>query len=187
MARPRQIDRSTVLRASLKIADEDGIATVTMKAVADSLGVTPMALYRHVNNKRDLLDGLVESLLDEIPDPDSESPWDDQLKMMGRALRDSARRHPEVFPLLLQRSATTSAARQRRDRVHQALRDAGLHNDCIGPAERIVSTILLGFAASEVSGRFAGHSRTTLDEDYKALEVFITAGLATLGAKPPPR
>src|SRR3954468_4228686 len=69
MARPRVIDRRLVLEASLAIADADGLDAVTMGAVARRLGVTPMALYRHVANKGDLLDGVVESLLDEIPTP----------------------------------------------------------------------------------------------------------------------
>ncbi|HEY5013008.1 MAG TPA: TetR family transcriptional regulator, partial [Acidimicrobiia bacterium] len=51
MARPRQIDRAAVLRASLAIADKRGIDALTMQAVAERLGVTPMALYRHVENK----------------------------------------------------------------------------------------------------------------------------------------
>ena len=67
MARPRLIDRASVLRASLAIADEHGIDALTMQTVAERLGVTSMALYRHVENKQDLLDGVVESLLNEIP------------------------------------------------------------------------------------------------------------------------
>ena len=56
-----------MLAASLQLADEQGLAAITMQAVADRLGVTPMALYRHVTNKADLLDGLVESILLEVP------------------------------------------------------------------------------------------------------------------------
>ena len=85
MARPRQIDRATVLRASLAVADERGVDALTMQAVAERLGVTPMALYRHVENKQDLLDGIVESLLDEIAPPSDDQPWDEQLSSMGQA------------------------------------------------------------------------------------------------------
>ena len=185
MARPRQIDRTAVLRASLEIADSAGLEAVTMQSVADRLGVTPMALYRHVDNKSDLLDGVVESLLDEIPTPSAGLSGKEQLKGMGNALRKIARRHPAVFPLLLQLPATTTKALLRRDRVYEALRESGVDN--VEPVERIVSTIVLAFAASEVSGRFAGHSRETLDGDYAALEVFINAGLAALAADPQKR
>jgi AcrR family transcriptional regulator len=179
VARPRQIDRPAVLDASLAIADERGLPAVTMQAVATRLGVTPMALYRHVADKADLLDGVVERLLDEIPDPPADEPWDRQLAAMGRALRATARRHPAVFPLLLQRPATTPAARRARDRVHTALRAAGIARKDVARVERLLSTMVLGFAASEASGRFAGHSRKVVDADYAALEAIIAAGLAS--------
>lgn len=180
MARPRQIDRTAILAASLEIADADGLEAVTMTSVANRLGVTPMALYRHVDNKSDLLDGVVELLLDEIPVLPTGLQWQDQLKAMGQALRSTARRHPAVFPLLLQRPASTTKTRQRRDGVHQVLREAGFVGQEVERVERIVSTVVLGFAVGEVSGRFDGHSDETLDADYEALEVFIAAGLAAL-------
>jgi AcrR family transcriptional regulator len=179
MARPRRIDRSAVLRESLALADEAGIEAITMQAVADRLGVTPMALYRHVTNKADLLDGVVESLLDEVPDPAEDRAWDDQLAAMAGALRSTARRHPSVFPLLLQRPASTPAARRARDRVCVALRDAGVNPREIPRLERVVSTMVLGFAASEAGGRFSAHSRKVLDADFAALLAVIRAGLAT--------
>jgi AcrR family transcriptional regulator len=178
MARPRRIDRAAILRASLAIADERGLDALTMQAVADRLGVTAMALYRHIDDKRDLLDGVVESLLDEIPAPDAERPWDEQLATMGAALRTIGRRHPAVFPLLLQLPATTPGAKRVRNQVHEALRDGGIADDHVQRVERILSTMVLGFAASEASGRFRNHSRKTLDDDYAALEAVIRNGLA---------
>ncbi len=58
-----------------------------MQAVADRLGVTSMALYRHVANKADLLDGVVERILWEVPLPDPALPWDG-------AARHAGPRHP---------------------------------------------------------------------------------------------
>ena len=52
---------------------------MSMREVARRLQVTPMALYNHVANKQELLDGLVERLLAELPTPDPEKPWRDQL------------------------------------------------------------------------------------------------------------
>lgn len=178
MARPRQIDRAAVLRASLAVADERGIDALTMQAVAERLGVTPMALYRHVENKQDLLEGIVESLLDEIAPPSDDQPWDENLSNMGRGLRTTARRHPAVFPLLLQLPATTPGARRVRERVYGALRQAGVAETDVARVERLISTIVLGFAASEVSGRFRAHSRKTLDADYAELEDIISIGLS---------
>jgi AcrR family transcriptional regulator len=175
--RPRQIDRDAVLATGLEVADDVGLDGLTMQAVADRLGVTPMALYRHVANKSDLLDGVVERLLGEIVPPDDELGWDDQLIAIGRAVRGAARRHPAVFPLLLQRPATTPTAKRARERVYAVLRKAGVPEPSVPRVERILSTMVLGFAASEVSGRFHSHSRKVLDADFDAMIELIRAGL----------
>jgi AcrR family transcriptional regulator len=166
MPRPARIDRGTVLDATLALADEQGLDAVSMRAVAARLGVTPMALYRHVGDKSQLLDGLVEQLLLELPLPDRALPWHERLDAMATAMRATARMHPRVFPLLLQRPATTPGALRARDAVYGALRDAGIDESTIPRVERLVSTFVLGFAASEAAGRFTA-TPEQLDEDFR--------------------
>jgi AcrR family transcriptional regulator len=166
MPRPAQIDRESVLSAALDLADADGLAAVSMRAVADRLGVTPMALYRHVGDKDGLLDGLVERLLIELPPPDPGLPWRDRLALLAEEMRITARRHPQVFPLLLLRSAKTVAARKRREAIYQALRDAGVADSDVPRIERVLSTFALAFATSEAAGRFSV-SRKELDLDME--------------------
>jgi len=168
-----------VLQVALEVADERGVDGLTMQSVADRLGVTPMALYRHVKNKADLLDGVVEQLLDEATPRETAAAGEDQLVRMGQAVRTIARRHPTVFPLLLQRPASTPAARRARESVYGALREAGIAEKDVARVERIISTMVLGFAASEVSGRFDAHSRKVLDADFAALIEMMRAGLAS--------
>lgn len=165
MPRPPRIDRATVLAATLELADTKGLAAVSMRAVADRLGVTPMALYRHVGDKQQLLDGLVEQLLLELPLPEAALPWRDRLGAMASAMRATARRHPDVFPLLLQRPAATPGALRVREIVYQALREAGVDEAGVPRAERMLSTFVIGFAASEAAGRFTVTSRE-LDDDF---------------------
>jgi AcrR family transcriptional regulator len=177
MGRPAQIDRAAILAASLQLADEEGLAAVTMQAVADRLGVTPMALYRHVVNKADLLDGVVESILLELPLPDPHDAWPDRLAALARGTRMVAIRHPEVFPLLLQRAAVTPGARRTRDVVYAALREAGLAEDDVVQLERLLATAVLGFAASEAGGRFGAHSPAQLDADFARLQDMLAAAV----------
>jgi AcrR family transcriptional regulator len=173
MGRPALISRDAVLQASLAIADADGLDAVTMQAVARRLGVTPMALYRHVSGKADLLDALVEGLLTEFALPDSKLPAGERLRAMGRSIREVARRHPSLFPLLLQRPAATPASRRVRDAVCAALEQAGLGAAQARQAERLLSTVVFGFAASEAAGRFRNHPRSVIDEDFACLERVI--------------
>jgi AcrR family transcriptional regulator len=143
-----------------------------MLAVADRLGVTPMALYRHIANKADLLDAVVESLLMEITVPDARLPWRQRLAAVARTARDSARRHPEVFPLLLQRAANTPGGRRVRDAICAALRDAGVPDDQVLRAERLLSTFVMGFAVSEASGRFATRA-VEVEADFTYLQNLV--------------
>jgi AcrR family transcriptional regulator len=166
VGRTPQISRATVLAAALRLADEQGLEAVTMHAVAKRLRVTPMALYRHVDDKNALLDGLVELLLTEYPLPRAEGRWDERLVALAAGIRDTARRHPAVFPLLLTRPAVTSAARVVRDAVQSALREGGLPETEVARAERLLSTAILGFAASEAAGRFRQHDQSVIDADF---------------------
>ena len=173
MGRPAQISRDAVLRASLAIADSAGLDAVTMQAVARRLGVTPMALYRHVAGKTDLLDALVEGLLTEFPRLEGDLPPGERLRALGRGVREVARRHPSLFPLLLQRPAATPGSRRVRDAVRAALEETGLGAEQARRAERLLSTVVLGFAASEAAGRFRDHPRSVIDEDFACLERVI--------------
>src|ERR1700753_393202 len=89
VGRAAQISREAVLAAALRLADERGLDAVTMHAVARRLQVTPMALYRHVDDKNALLDGLVEVLLTEYPLPRAEDEWDERLGALAAGGRDA--------------------------------------------------------------------------------------------------
>ena len=184
MGRVAQISRDAVLAAALRLADERGLAAVTMHAVARSLHVTPMALYRHVADKDALLDGLVELLLTEYPRPAAEGPWDDRLVTLADGIRATARGHPAVFPLLLTRPAVTPAARTVRDAVQAALRDGGVSDGAVARAERLISTAVLGFAASEAAGRFRHHDQSVIDEDFAELLRWLRRSLSAGGDCP---
>jgi len=171
MAARRKLTRSEILEATLDIADKSGLDGVTMRAVADRLGVTPMALYRHVGDKQGLLDGLVERLLGEQPAVDPALPWRERLHHHATALRATARRHPHVFGLLLARRAVTPGALRTRDSVYRALRDAGLPETQIPRVERLLSTFVFGFAASEAGGRFS--SVDVADADFAYAEELL--------------
>jgi AcrR family transcriptional regulator len=151
--------RREILEAALAIADERGVDAVTMRAVAARVGVTPMALYPYVGNKSALLDGLVELLVGELPAAATQGGWRERLLAMGAELRTVARRHPTVFGLLLARPSATVGAMHSTDAVFSALLDAGVPPADVPRVERLVSTFVIGYAVSEVAGRFGAGSR----------------------------
>jgi AcrR family transcriptional regulator len=149
--------RRQILLAALAIADEDGLSAISMRAVAERVGVSAMALYPHVGSKDALLDGMVDVLLAEllpaIEGLPAGDPWS-RLTALAHALRTTARRHPGAFQLLLARPSVTPDAVRATDTVYQALLDAGVPAAQVPRLERLLSTFVLGFAASEVNGRF---------------------------------
>lgn len=140
---------------ALALADEGGLGAITMRAIAERLGVTAMALYPHVRSKDDLLDGLVGRLLTEVALPDPESPWRTKLRELAHSMRAVAQRHPAVMPLLYTRPAITSDGLRVVDAVYAVLMDSGVPGDQVARIERLVTTFVIGYAVSEVGGRFA--------------------------------
>jgi AcrR family transcriptional regulator len=94
-----RLDRDAVLRAGLALADEAGLAAVTLRRLADRLGVTPMALYRHVAGKDDLLDGMADLLYAELDVPEPTGDWWDELAALARSTRRVLLAHPTAAPL----------------------------------------------------------------------------------------
>jgi AcrR family transcriptional regulator len=163
------LKRDRVLEAALVVAEREGLERLSMRLVARELGVSPMALYRHVTNKDALLDGLVERLLAELQLPDESLPWDERLRKLAGELRALAQRRPELFGLLLRRRAVGPDATLARTVALCALRDAGLDRKAAERMERLLSTVVMGFALSEATGRFAG---IDVDEEFDgALEL----------------
>jgi AcrR family transcriptional regulator len=93
--RPRaRLTRDRVLRAAVDLADEVGIEALSMRKLAQNLGVVPMALYKHVANKEQLLDGMVDIVIGEIDPPVTTANWKRAVRQRILSARRSLRRHP---------------------------------------------------------------------------------------------
>jgi len=145
--------RQEILDAALALADEKGLDAVSMRAVAERTGVTPMALYPYVGSKAALLDGMVGRLLDELVPEDTGPDWR-RLRALAHSARALVHRHPWAALLLFTRPAVAPEAVVIVDRIYTALLDAGVPGEDVPRLERMVSTLVIGYAASEVGGRF---------------------------------
>jgi AcrR family transcriptional regulator len=94
------IDRQQIAAAALAIVDEQGAKALTMRAVADALGVTAMALYHYVDDKTALVALLVDEAIGDRPLPSpTGAGWDEDVLELARWMRDGAQRHPGVARL----------------------------------------------------------------------------------------
>lgn len=103
------LSRRRILDAAVVLVDEQGLRALTMRGLGASLGVDPMALYRHVPGREDLLDGIVETVVEDMLDlPDGgrrtrPEHWRDDVRHLAYGVRRVALAHPEVFPLVATR------------------------------------------------------------------------------------
>lgn len=165
-SRPPALNRGRVLDAAARVAAREGLEGLSMRVLARDLGVSPMALYRHVRDKDDLLDGLVARMLGEVRIPARTLPWEARLRALAEEVRALAASEPALFELLLRRPAVEQDALRVRRAVVRALRDAGHGAPAAARLQRLLSTAVFGFALSEVAGRFAG---IDADEEFEAL------------------
>jgi len=88
------LTRERVLGTAIELADRDGIEALSMRKLGQALHVDAMALYRHVRNKDDMLDGIVEVLIAEIERPATTADWKATLRAQSMAARQVMLRHP---------------------------------------------------------------------------------------------
>jgi len=91
--RRQPLSRDQVLRAAVALADDAGIAALSMRNLAQGLGVVPMALYKHVANKEELLDGMVDVIISEIDPPMDGANWKDAVRQRILSARHALLRH----------------------------------------------------------------------------------------------
>lgn len=88
------LNRDRVLQAAVALADAGGFESLSMRRLAEELGVVPMALYKHVANKEELLDGMVAILIGEIDPPVPEADWKTAVRLRVLSARRALQRHP---------------------------------------------------------------------------------------------
>jgi AcrR family transcriptional regulator len=92
-ARRERLNRTRVLRTAVELADHGGFDGLSMRKLAEQLGVVPMALYKHVADKHELLDGMVDLVFAEVEVP-TDVEWKAAMRVRATSMRDALRRHP---------------------------------------------------------------------------------------------
>jgi AcrR family transcriptional regulator len=167
------IDRVMILDQALAMADDGGLESVTMRALAIRLDVAPMTIYRHFRDRHTLIDELAESLLVEVTRTAYQAEGADYLHRLLQATRDTARRHPLVFPRLLFPHRATSASTTAQNELYRALIDRGVD---FGKADFVMSFInaaVVGWAAAEASGLHLFSSEDEADRGFDLVEEVI--------------
>lgn len=146
------LTRERILHAGLRVIDHDGLDALTMRKLAQNLGVDPMSLYRHFENKEALLTGLADALWAEVAVSD-DTRWEAILRSLARSLRSVGHAHPHAYLLLCQgQSLPTSMLGLFQDALAR-LQQAGFERKRAAEALNAVLSYAMGYATMELAAR----------------------------------
>jgi AcrR family transcriptional regulator len=148
IATRKPLSSARVLQAAVALADEAGLQAFSMRGLAQELGVVPMALYKHVANKEELLDGMVDSVFGEIELPSEDLDW--RLAMRRRAIstREALQRHSWAIGMMESRHPGPANLRN-HNAVMGCLRTAGFSFELAIHAYSLQDAYIYGFALQE--------------------------------------
>lgn len=177
------LTRERALEAAIELADTGGIEAVTMRRLAQALGVEAMSLYYHVANKDAVLDGMVDIIFGEIVLPPTDSPdWRESMRERAQSMREVILSHPWAMRIMESRTSPGQATLRHHNAVIGCLRHSGFSVPLAAHAFSLMDAYVFGFVLSEVNLPFdastsaaemeqmvEGILSTFPDEDYPHL------------------
>ena len=184
-AEPRgRLSRNRVVLAAIAHADAGGLEALSMRKIADEIGVAPMALYRHVANKDDLIDGMVDVVFSEIELPSSDEDWRTAMRRRALSVHDVLSRHRWAIGLMESRANPGPANLRHHDAVIGSLRASGFDMEKVASAYSVLDSYIYGFALTKMNLPFddtsdiAATAQEMLEpfptDEYPNLVAFIT-------------
>jgi AcrR family transcriptional regulator len=143
--RRETLTRQRVLEAAVDLADRHGIESVSMRRLGQELGVEAMSLYTHVRSKDDLLDGMVDMVMGEVPATGARDGWKAALRQAVLGARGVLLRHPWAPDVIETRAAPGPAILRQYDAVMGIMRGGGLSLELTHHALHMLGGRLLGF------------------------------------------
>jgi AcrR family transcriptional regulator len=152
--RPRGVtlDRTRIVAEALRLIDANGVEALTIRRLADGLGVTPMSLYWHVAGKDELLELVGHAVLAEIELPGARGDWRDQLRDIHGAMFAVVLRHPNTADVLAGRARYGAGGLRLFERILSVLLGAGLSPEAAFDAYQSLYLFTLGFMVTANRG-----------------------------------
>ncbi len=179
-----RLSRERVLRTAIAHADAGGLEALSMRKLAEELAVAPMALYRHVASKDDLVDGMVDIVFSEIGLPSGGADWRTAMRQRAISVRDVLARHRWAIGLMESRTNPGPANLRHHDAVIGRLRAGGFDMAMAAHAYSLLDSYIYGFALTKMNLPFesgddiADLAQTMLEpfpvNEYPNLVAFIT-------------
>jgi AcrR family transcriptional regulator len=144
-ARRATLTRARVLEAAVGLADREGIDAVSMRRLGQELGIEAMSLYTHIRGKEDLLDGMVDMVVAEIPVDTAGPDWRTTLRRQILAARSVMLRHRWAARIIETRNEPGPAILAYMETATGIIRDGGFTVDLTHHAMHVLGSRVLGF------------------------------------------
>jgi AcrR family transcriptional regulator len=184
--RPREpLSRDRILRAAVALADAGGVESISMRRIAQELGVVPMALYKHVAGKDELLDGMIDVVVGEI-DPPIEGPdWKTTMRERILSARRALLRHPWATRVLESRGEPSPTVIAYMGSMMGVFLAGGFSVDLMHHAMHVMGSRILGFSqelfddAASMPDEEAAEMWTRMADAYPNIAKLIPVALGT--------
>ena len=145
-AKPRlPLNKERILLTAVALADADGVDSLSMRKIAEELDVVPMALYRHVANKDEMLNGMVDLVVGEIDPPETDLDWKTAMRRRILLARRMLLRHPWAASVIESRTDPTPAVIGYFDEMIGLFLAGGFSIELTHHALHVMGSRLLGF------------------------------------------
>jgi AcrR family transcriptional regulator len=168
----KPLSRKRVLRAAMAHADKHGLQELSMRKLAEVLQVAPMALYRHIANKNDLIDAMIDVVFTEIDLPARDADWRSAMRQRAISVRDAMERHRWAIGLMESRLHPGPSNLRHHDAVLGNLRGSGFTVDEAAHAYSLLDSYIYGFALTKMNLPFENGRGDVPDIAESMLEPF---------------
>jgi AcrR family transcriptional regulator len=148
------LSRERVLQAAMVLADDIGISSLSMRKLGQELGVQAMSLYKHVANKDDILDGIVDIVASEIEVPSIGGDWKAAMRRRSISAHEALLRHPWATMLIVSRANVGPAMLRYVDATLGCLREAGFSYAMADHAWNAIDSYVYGFTLQKLNFPF---------------------------------
>lgn len=165
MARPRTplLSTDTIRDTALRLIDEHGLTELSMRRLADALGVQPSSLYGHYANKDEVLDAVANLLITEVDTTGFARGWREGLLAWARSYRAALAAHPNCVPLIASGTQRREQFLEMANSVHGGLVGAGWPPRRATEISGAVKYLVIGAASTPFASGFADDVQVYLD------------------------
>lgn len=147
-----RLNAEAITAVALGIIDEEGLPALNMRRLGVELGVHAMAIYRHVESKQRILDGVVELILAEVRAPQPGSDWRATITAFFRSLREVLAAHPNALPLLAHSPFSTDHGQGHSSALLALLEEAGFRREYAARLFYTLTGFTVGYVWIDVGG-----------------------------------